>query len=328
MRPSLCIVGCGAYAREMLGKIQDTVEGLELYFASRERQKAKQFCDEYGGAGYFGSYDDALQDPRVDAAYLLTPHHRHLQDTLLAARHSKHILVEKPIARTTDEAKQMIAAARDAGVKLMVGENFRFLPAVQRVKEMIEAGAIGSVRLVQIQTEAYQRPGEWRTIAEFVGGGALMDSGIHYVDILLHLAGFPERVYAAKLPQVFSQMEAEDGIVITAHLPGAAVGVLTYSIGTPTKGWNHWVNVTGTTGRLSFVPDGTELVVDTPEARSTVELPEAGRGVPAMVREFRNSIMEDREPAMSGEEGLKDLAFVTAAYRSADLRQAVSLTQP
>ena len=328
MRLSLCIVGCGAYARLILGEIRDTVEGLELYFASRDTQKAKQYCDEYGGAGYFGSYEDALQDPRVDAAYVLTPHHRHLKDTLLAALHSKHILVEKPIARTTDEAKQMIAAARDAGVKLMVAENFRFLPAVQRVKEMIEGGAIGSVRLVQIQREGYARLGGWRTSAEFAGGGALMDGGIHYVDILLHLAGFPERVYAAKPPQVFSQMEAEDGMIVTAHLPGGTVGVLNYSIGTPTKGWDQWVNVTGTTGRISFVPDGTELVVQTLEARSTVELPKAGRGVPAMVREFCSSIMEDREPAMSGEEGLRDLAFVLAAYESADLREEVSLTQP
>ena len=85
---------------------------VELYFASRRPEKARQYCREYGGAGYFGSYEEAAADRRVDALYCVTPHHVHLDNVRLAAASSKHVLVEKPIARTMAEGKEMVRVAR------------------------------------------------------------------------------------------------------------------------------------------------------------------------------------------------------------------------
>ena len=213
MRLALCVVGCGGYARTVLNDIHDLHDELELYFASRDRDKAEQFCADFGGAGFFGSYEEALTDARVEAVYFFTPHHMHLENALAAARQSKHILMEKPIARTVAESTEMIEAARAAGVKLMVAENYRFLPTVDKCKEIIGQGAIGDLRLIQVQAEGFRAPTEWRTSADLTGGGAFIDAGIHFVDILYNLAGFPRQVYAARPPQVHREAEGEDGLV-------------------------------------------------------------------------------------------------------------------
>ena len=328
MRLPLCIVGCGGYARSVLEEIHDMTDELELFFASRDLNKAREYCETYGGAGFFGSYEEAAADPRVHAMYFATPHHVHLENALLAARHFKHILMEKPIARTIGESSHMIRAAKDAGVKLMVAENCRFFPSIERAKQIITQGSIGALRLILIRVEGFEAPTDWRASAELTGGGVFIDSGIHYVDILVNLVGFPERVYTARPPQVFHDVEGEDGLVMTAHLPGGCVGLVNVSDGTPIRANRRLIDITGTKGHLSFALAGTELTVETPESLRTIRLPAARRGVPGMVTEFRQSIQEDREPLMPGEEGLKDLAVVLGAYRSAEQGREVTLTPP
>ena len=328
MRLSLCIVGCGNYAKTVLRDIHDMTEELELFFASRDLNKAREYCEAFGGSGYFGSYEEAASDPRVDALYFFTPHNLHLENALLAARHSKHILMEKPLALTIDESKEMIKAASDADVKLMVAENYRFLPAVQKCNDVIKQGFIGKPRLIQIQVESYRAATNWRTSAEITGGGSFIDGGIHFVNMLVNLGGFPHHVYAAMPPKVFRDADGEDGIVLIAHLPGGGVGLINYSRATASSKESQWVNVTGTEGFLSFTPYGREMFIDTHDVRRTIRLPEARRGVRPMLREFRDSIVENREPLMSGKEGLQDLAVVLGAYESAKQGREVSLTFP
>jgi predicted dehydrogenase len=312
----------------VLDRIRDRAEGFELFFASRDLEKARSYSEEFGGAGYFGSYEEAAADGRVEAMYFLTPHHVHLENALLAARHSKHILVEKPIARTIPEARKMVQAARDAGVRLMVAENHRFLPTIDRCKQLIEQGAIGDLRLIQVQAELFAEPAGWRTNVEFMGGGKLIDGGIHFVDDIVNLGGFPESVYAAAPPPLFGEAQAEDGMVITARLPGGRVGLINYSTGTPIEGQTQWINVTGSKGQLSFDPFGSEVTLSTTEGQQTIQLEEGGSGTIGMLREFRSCVLEDREPVMSGEEGIKDLAVVLAAYQSVEQRKEVAISPP
>ena len=222
MTLSLCIVGCGNYARTVVEEVRD-VDGVELLFASRDVEKAKRFSEEFGGAGHFGSYEVAARDPRVDAMYFFTPHDLHLDNARLAARHFKHILMEKPIARTIAEAREMIRVAGEAGVHLMVAENYRFLPAVEKCKELLEQGAIGDLRLVQYQHEGYAEQTGWRTSVEATGGGVFIDGGIHAINAIVNLGGLPTEVYAA-VPSKALRTEGEDGIVVTFRLPGGARG--------------------------------------------------------------------------------------------------------
>ncbi len=204
MSLNLCVVGCGQFAKTFVKAIRfSSVPGVadqtDLFFASRDREKAKAkaYCRKFAGRGYFGSYEEAAADPKVEAMYICTPHNLHAEHAVLAARFSKHILVEKPIARTLEEGQRMIAAAEDAGVKLMVAENYRFMPVVQKAKELITQGAIGTLRLIQIQEEARYVVEGWRTRREIMGGGVLIDGGVHSINILVSLAGMPLEVYAA-----------------------------------------------------------------------------------------------------------------------------------
>ena len=323
---ALCIVGCGGYARQVLEHIHDMADELTLYYASRDEVKAREFHNTFGGAGYFGSYEKAAADPRVEAMYFLTPHHLHLEGARLAARHGKHVLMEKPIARTIPEATELIGATREAGVTLMVAENYRFVPTIDKCKELIEQGEIGDIRLIQVQREMYGQLSEWRLDVALVGGGIFVDAGIHDVDALLNIGGFPHSVYAARPAQRVG--EGEDAIVVTALLPGGAVGLIYYSSATPIKGQRNFLHVTGSKGELRFQPFGSEVVLETLDGRRSFQLPEARMGVRGMVREFRAAIREGREPVMSGEEGLKDLAVVLAAYESAESGRAVSVELP
>lgn len=325
MKISMCIAGCGGYAKKVLNDIHDMTDEFDLYFASRDINKASEYNDTYNGKGFFGSYEDAAADPRIQALYFLTPHHTHLDDAFMAASHKKHILIEKPIARTVDESTKMIDAAKTAGVKLMVAENYRFLPTVEKCKDILASGNLGDLRLVQVQSESYGASTDWRTNAEQNGGGVFIDGGIHFVDVVMNIGGFPKDVYASTPKQVFKGGQGEDGMVMMANLPNGAVGLINQSRATERRVGTQWVSITGTKGQLTFEPYSNKVTIDTVRARHTLSLPDAHRGVRGMVSEFRNSIVEDREPVMSGEEALRDLEIVLAAYKSALTGATVSL---
>ena len=319
-RIPLCIVGCGGYAKIVLDNIHDMTDVVELYFASRDLYKAKTYSDDYGGSGYFGSYEEAAMDPRIQAMYFFTPHDLHLENVKLAACHGKHILLEKPIGRIISECEDIIKTACDANVKLMVAENFRFLPTIGKCKELISQGVIGELRVVRAEHEGYDTGSVagWRTSIARSGGGRFIDGGVHYVDIMVALAGVPESVYAlTESPKVIPDHEGEDGIMVMARLPNNVTGLIHYSGGTPVNKPYNWVQITGTTGTLGFHPHGGDITLYTSVCKAAIQVGSDRIGVRGMVKEFRNCIIDDRESIMSGPEALKDLAVVLAAYRSA-----------
>ena len=332
MKLSICIIGCGGYARNVLHDIHDMTDQFEFYFASRDIKKAHRYSQEFGGAGFFGDYEEAVADPNIQSLYFFTPHHIHLANVELAAQYGKHILMEKPIARSVREAQTIVAAAHDAGVKLMIAENYRFLSTVDKAREIMDQGPIGDsfgeLRQLDISAQGYHEPQGWRRSAEMNGGGVFIDGGIHFVDIMLNLGGFPESVHAIQPPQLFTDVEGEDSMVMTARLPEGVPATINFSRSTPVRENPPMVHLTGTKGKLSFAPNGTELSIENLQERRTVQVPAPRRGVRQMVSEFRKAIQDDREPVMSGHEAIRDLAIVLAAYESARTGQAVPLIEP
>ena len=331
MKLSLCIVGCGRYAGVVLNEIQDMTDEFDFYFASRDLSKAKSYCERFGGIDYFGSYEEALSDTRVQAAYFFTPHHTHLENMELAAHHGKHVLMEKPIARTIEESQALVKTALDGGVQLMVAENYRFLHSVRRAKSMIDTGTLGSIgdlRLIDIKVEAFRPPSSpWRYDATLTGGGSFIDAGIHYIDLIVNLGGMPTQVYAASPTKVHRRSEGEDGLVLVANLPNDAVAVFNFSRATSRNEDQNYVGITGTKGYIEFDPYGREITFENTLVKRNVRLPEAHRGAREMIREFRDCIRQQRTPAMTGDEAIRDLAVVLAAYRSAAERRHVPLSE-
>ena len=320
----LCIVGCGKYAYTVSRAIQG-MEGLDLFYASRDLGRARYYSDRFRGKGFFDSYEDAASDPRVEAMYFVTPHHLHKDHALLGARHAKHILMEKPIARTLEEAEAMADAAREAGVKLMVAENARFIPSVRKCKELLDSGAVGRARIIQAQTEEDQMADDWRNSLEMNGGGVLIDGGIHVVDHLVHMGGMPLRVFARTLPRVSPDMEGEDGMAAAIDYADGAVGILNFSTGNTVSPRKAEILVTGTKGRVQVDVLQGKVMLEDSSGVTEFQFDAADMGWQDMLTEFADCIREDRDPFFSVEDGTRDLKVVLAAYESAATGKPVDI---
>ena len=329
MSLAICVVGCGDFAETTVKAAIShglTNPGpIELFFASRDKDRARAFCGKFGGAGFFGSYEAAAADPRVQAMYICTPHHLHMEHALLAARGSKHILVEKPIAPTVTEAERMIAAASAAEVKLMVAENYRYMPVITKSKELIDQGVLGTPRLVQIQSEANFKASGWRVDQDKMGGGVFIDGGIHFVDMLANLLGDPTEVYGSFLPHALEEFQGEDGMALVAKFKDGATCLISHAWAMTSKAANPWCTISGTAGRIQFKFKEPYLVLENIDGKTEFELPGDPTGLAEVFREFADCISEDRTPLMSGQEGLRDLKIVLAAYESARARRPIKL---
>ena len=325
MKLALCVVGCGSFAKtfaQAMGSLRDEVE---LFFASRDLGRARAYAEAYGGSEAFGSYEEAAADSRVQAMYVCTPHHLHREHAVMAAQAGKHVLVEKPIGRTIDEASDMVTEARRAGVVFMVAENYRYMSAVRKAKEIIDSGVLGNLRLVQLQEEAAMVPKEWRSERHSSGGGVLIDGGIHKVDILVYLSGMPRQVFAASLPAGPDAGGVEDGVVIMTKSADGVVGVINHSWTAASQLDPQWVSVSGLQGRLYFEVGANRLTWDDGQEERTLALEPDHYGLVPMVREFRDSIREGREPLTSGEAGIAALAVVLKAYESMERGASLEL---
>ena len=319
----LAVLGCGSFAATFAGALTPLRRDLDLYFASRSSARAREYARRFGGAGAFGSYSEAVSDPRVQAAYVCTPHHLHRDHAELAAQAGKHVLLEKPIARTLEEAEDIIRLSRDSGITLMIAENYHYLPQVRKCKELVDQGTIGGVRLAQVQEEAPFRPGSWRADAALSGGGVLIDGGIHKVHFLRQLLGEPSRVYAALLSPSLPGHQGEDGIVATLTWDSGPVGFINHAWTCAQHPPPHWAAVSGERGRIYFELDTTVIRLERNAHLETLVVPADRGGLVGMVREFMVCIREDRRPETTGESGLADLGIVLAAYES--MRRGVSV---
>ena len=320
---SLCVIGCGQYAADFAESIRQSAEEVDLYFASRDVRKAEEYSRRFGGKGHFGSYQAAAESDWIEALYICTPHHLHLEHAELGIRNGKHVLVEKPIAHDLRHGRAMVNAAQQAGITLMVAENVRYMTQVRCCQKLVRDGALGTLRLVQFQEKYPFKPGSWRSLAAMNGGGVLIDGGIHKVHFMRYLAGEPNMVFAVELPRAMQNQEGEDGTLVTMIWEGGAVGLINHSW-TPGSPEPPTVEVSGTEGRIHFQVGNGSLVLEQGSARRTWQFPPDYRGLPAMLREFQDSIRERRAAETSGEEGLKDLALVDAAYRSSAASVPVS----
>jgi predicted dehydrogenase len=320
---ALCVVGCGQFAHTFAESLQPVRDDVDLFFASRDLARARAYAVRFQGGGVFGSYAAAAADPRVEALYVCTPHHLHQAHVTLAAQAGKHILVEKPLARTLAEGRAIIAAAQQAGVTLMVAENVRFMATVRQCKRLIAQGAIGDLRVVQLHEETPFQSGQWRSRRALNGGGVLIDSGIHKVHLLRYLAGEPVHLYAAALPQALTQHEGEDGVVVMTRGASGVVGVIHHAWTSAQHPTPAWVVVSGTHGRLTFEPGAPWLRLAQGSAEQTWHYADDAKGLIPMVQAFRDSLRTGQAPEMSGAEGLRDLEIILKAYAS--MAQGVSL---
>ena len=164
---------------------------VALVAAADPRAGARQrFAADFGGKSY-ESVDELCADPAIDAVYVATPHQFHAEHAALAARHGKHLLIEKPIALTLDQCASIIDATRRAGVNLVVGHSHSFDVPVRRLHELIASGEFGAVRMVNAinYTDYLYRPRRPEELDTAQGGGAVFNQAAHQVDMVRLIAG-------------------------------------------------------------------------------------------------------------------------------------------
>ncbi|MGH7265202.1 MAG: Gfo/Idh/MocA family protein [Candidatus Rokuibacteriota bacterium] len=324
-RLGLCVVGCGRFATFHAAAARRLGGAVSLAFASRDAARAEAYRRRFGGIAAFGSYEAAAADDRVDALVFCTPHHLHLANVCLAARHRKAVLVEKPIAGTRDEAERILAEAAAAGVTLMVGENFHFMPAFVAARRLLSAGVIGPVRQVVVTPRSSWAPRGWRARRAEAGGGILIDGGIHYVHLLQDWAGPIEWVSAAAPPNLVRELEGEDTAFLLVRFRSGAVGLLANSLAAPGLPRLQRTWVTGTRGSLAVDNRGRALWLRGPRGTRVRLFLRDRRGLSAQLAEFVAAVRERRPPALDPGSTRDDLAVVLAAYRSIETGRAVTL---
>jgi phthalate 4,5-cis-dihydrodiol dehydrogenase len=164
---------------------------IALVAAADPRSEAqKRFGEEFGGKGY-ATVDALLRDPRVEAVYIATPHQFHAEHAIAAAKAGKHVLVEKPMALTIAEAEAMVAAAQQAGVRLLVGHSHSLDPPIAAARAIIASGEFGAVKMITALnfTDFLYRPRRAEELDTSAGGGVIFNQAMHQVDIVRLLAG-------------------------------------------------------------------------------------------------------------------------------------------
>ena len=191
------ILGTGRIATVLASALQD-VENSELYaVGSRDLIKAQKFASEYHIPVAYGSYEELVQDEQIDVVYIASPHNAHLENTLLALNHNKHVLCEKPLGVNQKEVNLLIEKATDKKLFLMEALWSRFLPNIIKTKELVETGEIGEVKLITAFFSFKSDKGpEHRQFNIDLCGGTVLDIGIYNIFLSLLLLGEPKRITA------------------------------------------------------------------------------------------------------------------------------------
>lgn len=290
------------------------IDGLERYYASRSGERAASFNEKLGGSGAFGSYEAAMADERIDVVLVATPPASHLELVLAALDAGKHVIVEKPPFLRSTDFHDVREAARRAGRRVYVAENYYYKPILEKLRELIGEGVIGEVRILSINALKRQETGDWRDHEELAGGGALYEGGIHWVSFMASL-GLPVSAVQGFRPGVGGEMEKSMLVVFTYGQ--GAVGTLYYSweIGSPLKGL-RLSTIYGSEGTITFESNGLLLVVRGKRKRLMMPDPGDLLGYKAMFRDFLGSLHGNHEPRFTLEMARRDLELVEDVYES------------
>lgn len=335
--PGIGIVGAGMVARTHARAI--TAAGARLVAVCRSSAAlAAESAREHGVPCEVG-LDALLRRPDVEIVAICTPSGLHAEQAIAAARAGKHVLVEKPLALTVADADAMITACREAGVRLGVSFQRRTVPAVQALREAVAAGALGRLTLGTVSVpyfrgQDYYDSAAWRGTWALDGGGALMNQGIHLVDLLLWLMGDVEEVQA-RFTTAAHTIEVEDCVTASLRFRNGALGTLLATTAAA-PGFPHRVEIYGAEGGVQI--EGEDVVRWSVPGRPAPENgpPRSADGSAAnpaalgvegharLIADFVEAVRSGRDPMVSGEEGRRSLALVLAVYEAARQGRPVS----
>ena len=289
---------------------------------------------EWGIPKGYGTYEELLADPTIEAVSVCLPNALHHPVTLAAARSGKHVLCEKPLSLSLEKAQEMIDVCREAGVVLQTGHHLRSDSASLQTKKLIDSGALGRVTFMRLR-QAHDWGGA-KTVRDSFGklansgGGTLLDNGCHMMDLARYFGGDVTQVYANTATLGFD-IEVEDTSVATLTFASGALGSVENAW--TATGWEQAFWIYGTEGSLEYSnrtnvlthrfrssvgttfgePDISHTTFGGHDAHTVCEM------------DFLAAIRGERDVVCTGEDGLEAVRLVLAGYESARQNAPVSL---
>jgi UDP-N-acetyl-2-amino-2-deoxyglucuronate dehydrogenase len=325
------LIGCGSIADVHLKALSGIDHARIVAVASRTEQRARGTSERYA-CGWTTDYREILESPDIDIVCITTGSGSHGRIGMEALQAGKHVLVEKPIAMTADEASAMIGLAVENQLTLSVVSQTRFFPHHQLLKRTIEEGHIGNLLLVEVsrpfyRTQAYYDEADWRgTKAE--DGGALLNQGIHSIDLLLWLSGKVKSVAGRTATQTH-QMESEDmGLAMLTMENGSFATLMCTTSALP--GFPPSINVYGDKGTIKIV--GQEIthwtVPDIPFPNYENDKTSGNAGADPrnlnsayhrmQIIDFIESVSQRRKPTVTGEAGRDAVRLIELIHCSSE----------
>ncbi|MGH8020302.1 MAG: Gfo/Idh/MocA family protein [Opitutaceae bacterium] len=336
------IIGAGAIAAFHARAIAATSGAKLMAVHHPQRAKAEVFAGEHGGEPV-SELDRLLGRADVDVVCITVPSGLHGDIAIRALEAGKHVLCEKPLEITTARIDAMLAAAERSGKVLAGVFQNRFADGAQHLKRALERGRFGRLSLCSAYLKwwrdpAYYSDSTWRGTKAMDGGGALMNQGVHSVDLLQWLAGMPARV-TARVKTLVHDIEVEDSAVACFEFPGGAMGVMEASTacypGAPRR-----LEIMGEKGTAILENDRIiqwsfaegEADDEAVLATGPSENPVGGAADPKaigmeghrrVVEDLAGALREGRPPLVSGQEARKAVAVIEAIHRSSETSKPV-----
>jgi predicted dehydrogenase len=325
----VAFLGCGFITRVHSRHLRKMPGAFVRSYASRDPARAAEYQRRHGGAGHYGSYDEALRDPSVDAVVVAVPPRYHLELTLRALEMGKHVLVEKPAFPRLDDYRTVIEARERAGRVVLVGENDHYKPLAVELRRLLAGGAIGELVFGHFMTVAHRpKPAsDWRNDEEMAGGDAFFEEGIHWLHLAGSLGPSIRTIHGYRPPRSERGPLQGDArrksMLVAFQYDNGAAGALYYSREIPSLlGGLRLSKLFGREGVITFESNGAFILARGAGLRRFI-LPGFRdiRGYRAMYRDFAAAIRQGQTPEMSLERARDDHRLMDAVYESVENRE-------
>jgi UDP-N-acetyl-2-amino-2-deoxyglucuronate dehydrogenase len=322
----------GGNISETHARAARAIPGVEIAAVfGTNAEKIGRLCREYGGKP-FSNFDEFLVYRPMQLVAIGSPSGLHAEQGITAARQGLHVLTEKPIDITIEQADALIAEAHKAGVQLGVFFQDRYKPDILSVKNAVVAGALGKPILVDARVKWYRPPdyysnSRWRGTWALDGGGALINQAVHTLDLMLWMFGEVKTVQAIGKTALHA-IEAEDTLIAMLEFANGAAGVLQAATSV-FPGYPRRLELTGSEGTLIIEQDRlltADLKSRSPDLLKSSEVGKNpswsssvvsdARGHQAVLEDFLRAIRTNTKPRCDGQEGRRSLALVQAIYEA------------
>ncbi|WJH33893.1 Gfo/Idh/MocA family oxidoreductase [Paenibacillus sp. CC-CFT747] len=329
----IAVVGCGGISASHFQGINETEEAELVAVCDANEQRAEETAAKYGVRAYT-RLEVMLAQPDIDAVCICTPSGLHAEQTIMAAAAGKHVVCEKPMAIVLEDVEQMIEACSQSGVKLTTIFPRRMSPAAVFVKKLIDEGRLGRLSLCSgyvkfYRNQAYYDSAGWRGTWAMDGGGAMMNQGIHTVDLLQWLAG-PVESLKGFARNVLRDIEVEDTAVTALQFCNGALGTLEATT-TAYKQPDHQIIIHGDLGTVVLTGDQITTLevmgepIEIPDFPPFQVIPDGHR---MQIRDMSRAILENREPQVTGEDGRHSLEIILGTYESHRSHREIHFRNP